>query len=153
MLKDLWARRDKTALYLIPPQKYHLQHLFGSRLPQVEIIDWRERFLQDLAPSQRYLNLSVKGELDRIRKIGNTKEKAFCLINNEYFLAYLSTKQRRQFWQGLWNDFPYLEGVIVFTVLDSPEILPDKIDLRRWKKQGRLFSSENIFTESKDDEN
>ena len=151
MWQELWARRDRTALYLVPPEKYNQQEYLAHLLPHVKVIDWREEFLQTATPTQRYLNLSVKSELDRIRKIGDSAKRVFCLINNEYFLTRLTARDRQRFWLGLWNDFPHTTGIIVFSVLDTPELLPDKIDLENWRKRGRLFSSDNLFTEKQND--
>ena len=138
--QDLLARRDKTALYLVPAEDYRNQRELAARLSPDRIVDWAELFLSQASPTQRYLSVSAGGELDRLRAVANHSETVSCVVNTEYFLARLTTRERRDFWQGLWSDFPHTTGAIVLTVLDSQEILPDKIDLQIWKQHNRLFS-------------
>jgi len=139
-----WTRRDRTNLYLLPPGRYQEQEFLAFQLlPSAEVVDWRRQFLLTVRPTQRHMGLTVAGELERIRVIGNSARRVFCIINTEYFLARFNEKEREQFWLGLWSDFPHLTGLILFASLDTPALLPGKSDLDQWRSEGRLFSVES----------
>lgn len=140
MWQDLWEWRDKTLLFLIPKHLYASQELFARRLPAVSIIDWREEFLRTVQLEQKYLNLSVQTELDRIKTWSETKAQSILCINTEYALTRFTYNQLQMFWRGLWRDFPYSKSIIIYGVLDSPELLPD--NLEQWKASNRVLSSQ-----------
>lgn len=154
MWHELSARRDKAVIYLVPPEQFQRQEFFARLWPFPTVIDWRQQFLEtQVRPAQAFLNVSVESELKRLRTIGDSASKFFCFINNEYLLARWKTSQREQFWFALWNNFPHLQGIIVFTVLNTPELLPSKMELEQWRKHGRLFSPADFLTETQHDEN
>lgn len=153
MWNDLWTLRDKTALFLVPPEKYREQAEIAGRLPSATVVDWREVVLGDVKPSQRFLNTSVDTELARIRKIADSGGETICLVNTEYFLARFSPEERGRFWRGLWGSFPHTASAVVLFVLNSAEIVPDKLDLAAWEQQGRLFDYEIVFREAANAQN
>ena len=140
-----WARRDMTNLYIVPPTRFQEQEFLTYQLlPAAAVVDWRKEFLGTLRPKQRRLGLSVAGELERLRRIGNSAQRVFSIINTEYFLARFTARELEQFWLALWSDFPHLTGIILFCTLDTPALLPDKLDLENWLNDGRLFSVETL---------
>ena len=74
------------------------------------------------------MGITVASELQRLRAIGNSARRIFSIINTEYFLAKFTTMEREQFWLGLWSDFPHVTGIVLFTVLNTPAFLPDKLE-------------------------
>jgi|SRR6185295_141853 len=144
MWQPEWTRRDKTNLYLFPPRRYEEQEFLTYQLlPSAEVVDWRKQFLSTVRPKQRHMGLTVAGELERIRRIGNSARRVFSIINTEYFLVRFTERERERFWLGLWSEFPHLMGIILFVALDMPALLPDKLDLENWRRDGRLFSVES----------
>lgn len=140
-----WTRRDRTILYIVPSSRFQEQEFLTYQLlPSATVVDWRKDFLANVRPTQRRLGLTVTGELERLRRIGNSARSVFSIINTEYFLARFTEREREQFWLALWNDFPHLTGIIIFSALDTPALLPDKLDLENWRKDGRLFSVDNL---------
>jgi len=137
MWEEVWNRKDRTLLLLIPTTDFDRQEAFVHQLPLVRVIDWRAQFLEGLRPGQRYMNLSVQNELDRLKGWVKSSEGCIlCVIHTEYPLTRFSRNERQLFWRGLWTDFPYSSSIVVFTVLDSPELLPD--NLEQWKANDRL---------------
>jgi hypothetical protein len=140
-----WTRRDRTNLYLIPPTRYQEQEFLTYQLlPSAVVVDWRKEFLANVRPTQRLLGLTVSGELNRIRRIGDSARRVFSIINTEYFLARFTEREREQFWLALWGDFPHIKGIIIFSALDTPTLLPDKLDLENWRNDGRLLALNNL---------
>lgn len=139
MWQEIWGKRDKTVLYLVPPNLYARQEAVAYQLPSVSVIDWRAEFLRMVGPEQRYLNLTVQGEIDRLKWISDEKGGILCFINTEYMLTRLNRAEREAFWRGLWGDFPYSRSVLIFSVLDSPELLPAGINLEQWEAAGRVI--------------
>jgi hypothetical protein len=135
-----WTRRDKSNILLVPAEKFANQASLGrAAFPSSKIIDWREEFLRSVRPNQKRLSLAVESEIKRLTAIGNSDKRIFTVINTEYLLAGINEESKEQFWLALRNDFPHLEGILIFTVLASKEFLPDKLTLAAWKKAGRLF--------------
>lgn len=145
MWKPDWNRRDKSHLYIVPRARYAEQELLTYALaPSAKVIDWRTEFLKTVRPTQKRLSLTIAGELERLRKIADADKKIFSFINTEYMLARFDERMREQFWLALWKNFPYLNGILLFTVLDSPAFLPDKLTLADWHTEGRLFYAEKL---------
>jgi hypothetical protein len=135
-----WGRRDKTNLYVVPAAKFQEQEFLAYKLwPSAVIVDWRTDFLTSVRPTQRHMGLTVAGEIERIRQFCNSERQVFIIINTEYFLARFTEIEREQFWFGLWGDFPHLKGIIIFTALDTPAFLPNKLVLESWDNAGRLI--------------
>src|SRR5437660_1737632 len=127
-----WSRRNRSCLYLVPPARYEEQEFLTYQLvPSAEIIDWRQRFLSTVRPMQRHMGITVAAEIQRLQSIGNSARRVFSIINTEYFLAKFTAAEREQFWLGLWSDFPHVTGIVLFTALNTPALLPDKLDLER----------------------
>lgn len=142
MWKPDWTRRDRTNVLLIPPEKFAEQEGFArSAFPSSKVVDWRKEFLRTARPHQKRLGLSVATEIGRLTSIGNSSRRIFAIINTEYLLAALNEEARDQFWLSLRNDFPHLEGILIFTVLATKEFLPDKLTLAAWKNTERLFEA------------
>jgi hypothetical protein len=140
-----WTRRDRTILYIVPAQRFEEQEFLTYQLlPSAVVVDWRKEFLANVRPTQRRMGLTVTGEIERIRRIGDSARRVFSIINTEYFLARITEREREQFWLAMWSDFPHLTGMIMFSALDTIALLPDKLDLESWRNEGRLFSVENL---------
>ncbi len=140
-----WTRRDRTHLYVIPREKYREQEFLTNALtPSAIVVDWREDFLETARPTQKRLSLTIEDEKKRLKRIGESDKRIFSVINTEYMLARFDEEQRRQFWISLWNDYPHLNGILLFCVLDAPTLLPDKLTLENWRKDGRLFYAEDL---------
>jgi hypothetical protein len=141
LLKEAWKKRDRTFLFLIPPEKYARQRAFVDELrPAVTIVDWRANFLQSVLPKQRYLNLTVQSELSRLKDLSvQHKNKYLCMINTEYALMRFKPDERETFWRGLWTDFPYSDSVIIYTVLNTLELLPQRVEFEQWEANGRVL--------------
>jgi hypothetical protein len=137
--QEIWGKRNKTLLYLVPPNLYGRQEAVAYQLPSVNVIDWREEFLRTVRPDQRHLNLTVQGELERLKQYSDERGGILCFINTEYMLTRFDRSEREAFWRGLWSDFPYCQSVIVFSVLDSPELLPTGINFEQWEASGRVI--------------
>jgi len=143
MWKPNWSGRDRTNLYIVPASRYLEQELLAYQLyPSAVVIDWRKKFLDEVRPNQRRLGLTVAGELDRLRRITDSDAKVFSVINTEYLLGYFTEGERKQFWLSLWSRFPNLTGILIFTVLNSPVFLPDRLTLDLWGSTGRLAIAE-----------
>lgn len=144
MWKPDWTRRDRSNLYLVPPEKYDRQDFYSKQLlPSAAVIDWREEFLRSARPTQKRLGVTVRSEIERLQAICNSERRVFSIINTEYFLARFNERERGQFWTALWSSFPNLTGFLIFIVLDTPMLAPDKYVLEDWQKDGRLFRAEN----------
>lgn len=140
-----WTRRDRTHLYVIPREKYREQEFLTNALtPSAIVVDWREDFLETARPTQKRLSLTIEDEKKRLKRIGESDKRIFSVINTEYMLARFDEEQRRQFWISLWNDYPHLNGILLFCVLDAPTLLPDKLTLENWRKDGRLFYAADL---------
>lgn len=140
-----WTRRDRTHLYIIPRQKYAEQeHLTYALASNAVTVDWRTDFLETARPTQKRLSLTIDTEKKRLKRIGDAERKIYSIINTEYLLARFDEEQRKQFWISLWNDFPHLNGILLFCVLDVPAFLPDKLTLEDWHKDGRLFYADKL---------
>lgn len=142
MWERLEGRRDSTTLYVIPRKLYARQAELASDIPRVLIVDWRVKFLSGVTPTQRNLSLSVQSELYRLKALSEECTGFLCLINTEYLLSRFGQDARESFWRGLMSNFPYNPCVIVFTVLDSPELLPSSAILRQLQESGRLIRPE-----------
>ncbi len=131
--------RDRTLMLLIPPERYARQPDFvAAHLSGVIVLDWRAEFLRTVRPAQRYLNLSVRGEVERLKQASAARKgDALCFINTEYALAHFSYDERQEFWRALWGDFPYSDAILIYAALDARELLPD---LEQWKQAGRVLS-------------
>jgi hypothetical protein len=141
MWQPNWTRRDRTNLHIVPPVRFQEQELLTYQLlPSAEVVDWRKEFLSNVRPAQRLLGLTVTGELERIRRIADSARRVFSIINTEYFLARFTENEREDFWLALWGDFPHHKGIIVFSVLDTAALLPNKLDLENWRNDDRLLS-------------
>lgn len=144
MWKPDWTRRDRTSLYLVPPEKFDKQEILSYQLlPSVAIVDWRKEFLSSVRSTQKRLGITVRSEIERLQAICNSDRRVFSIINTEYFLAHFTEGEREQFWLALWSSFPNLTGFLLFTVLDTPMLSPDKYTLDDWQKDGRLFRAGN----------
>lgn len=140
MWKPDWTRRGRTHLYVVPHARFEEQELLAyALLSSSVVVDWRAEFLAAARPAQKRLGLSVAGEIERFTRIGNSDKRVFSIVNTEYLLARFDEPTREQFWLALFDGFPHLNGLLVFTVLDAPALLPDKLTLRDWEKEGRLF--------------
>jgi hypothetical protein len=140
-----WSRRDRTHLYIMPRERYAEQEILTNAFaPSALIVDWREEFLKNVRPTQKLLSLTVSGEMNRLRTIGNSDKQIYSIINTEYLLAGLDEGKRQQFWLSLWSDFPHLTGILLFCVIDAPALLPDNLTLKDWEKDGRLFYADNL---------
>ncbi len=144
MWQDAWIRRDKTLLYLIPRDQFSRQEALAHQLPHANVVNWREEFLRTVRPSQRYLSLSVQGELDRLKQIGEIRKSILCFINNEYFLTRFNGPERAAFYRGLWSDFAHHQSIIVFTILDSVQLLPSGVELEQWEMSGRVKRPQQV---------
>ena len=135
-----WTRRGRTHLYVIPRERYAEQEfLTNAFAPAAVVVDWREDFLTTARKTQKRLGITIDDEKKRLTRIGNSDKKIFSIINTEYLLAGLNEDRRKEFWLSLWNDYPHLNGVLLFCVLDAPQFLPDKLTLEDWRKDDRLF--------------
>lgn len=144
MWKPDWTQRGRTNLYIVPRERYFEQKLLTEAFaPAAIIVDWRKDFLETARDKQKILSLTIADEINRLRRIGNADKRIFSIINTEYMLARFNERTREQFWLSLWNDFPHLNGVLLFTVLDAPAFLPDKSTLSIWENGGRLFYAAN----------
>lgn len=140
MWEDVWNRKDRALLLLIPTAEFARQEPFVHQLPHIRVIDWRMEFIRTLRPDQRFLNLRVQGELDRLKAWVNSNEGSIlCVINTEYALTRFDFNERQLFWRGLWMDFPYSRSIVVFSVLDSPELLPS--NLEQWRAGRRIVDT------------
>lgn len=141
LLQDVWSKRDKTFLFLIPPEKYARQGTVVEELRSpITIVDWRANFLQSVQPEQRYLNLTVQEELNRLKNLSaKNKGKILCVINTEYALMRFNHDERQAFWRGLWTDFPYSDSAIIYGVLDTPELLPSRVEFEQWEAGKRVL--------------
>ena len=140
-LRDVWSKRDRTFLFLVPPEKHVRQEALAYELhAAVNVIDWRAEFLRHAEPTRRYLNLSVQGELDRLKDLSRAhKGKILCVINTEYPLMRFNRHERQAFWRSLWMDFPYSDSAIIYTALDVPEVLPSPVEFEQWDASGRVM--------------
>jgi len=131
--------RERTLILPIPPERYARQEEFvHEHLSGVSILDWRAEFLKTVKPEQRYLNLSVRDEAQWLKKVSaRQKGHTICLINTEYALTRFSYDERQEFWRTLWGDFPYNEAILIYSVLDVPDLLP--FDLEPWKRADRVL--------------
>jgi hypothetical protein len=140
MWKPDWTRRDRSHLYIVPREKYLEQETLTYALaPSAKIVDWRAEFLNTVRPTQKRMGLTIDGEIKRLQKIVNTEKRIFSIINTEYMLAGFDEERREQFWLSLWKNFPNLSGILLFTVINAPAFLPDKLTLADWKSDNRLF--------------
>lgn len=140
-----WTRRDRTHLYIVPRQRFAEQeNLTYALASNAVVIDWRKDFLETMRPTQKRLSLTIDTEKKRLKHIGDTGRRIYSVINTEYMLARFDEEQRKQFWLSLWNDFPHLNGILLFCVLDAPAFLPDKLTLEDWHKDGRLFYADKL---------
>jgi hypothetical protein len=153
MWEEVWNRKDRTLLLLIPTAEFARQEPFVRQLPHVRVVDWRKEFLQTLRPDQRFLNLRVQSELDRLKVwVKSNEGSIICVINTEYALSRFDPNERQLFWRGLWLDFPYCTSIVVFSVLDSPELLP--CNLEQWRASRRLVNPDEFAgggTDAQDD--
>lgn len=131
--------RERTLILPIPPELYARQEDFvHEHLSGISILDWRAEFLKAVKPEQRYLNLSVRNEVQSLKEVSaRQKGHTLCLINTEYALTRFSYEERQEFWRSLWGDFPYNEAILIYSALDVPALLP--FDLEQWKEAGRLL--------------
>jgi len=131
--------RERTLILPIPPERYARQEEFvHEHLSGVSILDWRAEFLKTVKPEQRYLNLSVRDEAQWLKKVSaRQKGHTICLINTEYALTRFSYDERQEFWRMLWGDFPYNEAILIYSVLNVPDLLP--FDLEPWKRADRVL--------------
>jgi len=131
--------RERTLILPIPPERFAQQEEFvHEHLSGVSILDWRAEFLKTVKPEQRYLNLSVRDEAQWLKKVSaRQKGHTICLINTEYALTRFSYDERQEFWRTLWGDFPYNEAILIYSVLDVPDLLP--FDLEPWKRADRVL--------------
>lgn len=131
--------RERTLILLIPPERYAQQQEFVyEHLSGVSILDWRAEFLKTVRPEQHYLNLSVCGEVQRLKEVSALqKGHILCFINTEYALAQFSYDARQEFWRALWGNFPYNEAILIYTALNSPALLPSNME--QWKKASRVL--------------
>jgi hypothetical protein len=138
---DALSKRDRTFLFIVRPEQYKRQEALAYELhTAVTVVDWREEFLSEAQPGQNYLNLSVGGELDRLKKLSRLhRDKILCVINTEYPLTRFNRHDRQTFWRGLWTDFPYSDAVIIYVSLDVEEVLPSPVELERWEASGRVL--------------
>lgn len=140
----MWSRfqhsRECTLILLIPPSRFARQEEFVyEKLDAIDaVLDWRAEFLSAVKPTQRYLNLSVRGEVQRLKEVSAVRAgQALCIINTEYALARFGSDERQEFWRALWADFPYNQSILIYAALDSPALLP--FNLERWKAAGRVL--------------
>ncbi len=139
--KPDWRRRDRTNLYIVPQSRFEEQEFLTNQLlPSARIFDWRKSFVDQARPAQKRLGISVETEIKRLQTVCNSEQKVFSIINTEYLLAHFTNAMREQFWLALWSSFPNFTGIILFTVLDAPALLPDQFALENWRREGRLFS-------------
>jgi hypothetical protein len=131
--------RDRTLILPIPPERHRDQAVFvHEHLSFIDLLDWRAEFLKTVKPEQRYLNLSVRGEVQRLKDASAAhRKKTLCFINTEYALTYFTYDKRQEFWRALWGDFPHNEAILIYTALGAPALLP--FDLEQWKKAGRVL--------------
>lgn len=131
--------RDRTLILPIPPGRCRDQEVFVyEHLSGIVLLDWRAEFLKTVKPEQRYLNLSVRSEVQRLKDAGrNFRRETLCFIKTEFALTYFTYDERQEFWRALWGDFPYNEAILIYTALDAPALLP--FDLEQWKKAGRVL--------------
>lgn len=140
-LRDVWSKRDRTFLFLVPPEKHARQQALAYELHgAIVVLDWRAEFLRHVETTRRYLNLSVQGELDRLKDLSRAHNgKILCVINTEYPLMRFNRHERQAFWRGLWTDFPYSDSVLIYAALDVPEVLPSPVELEQWDASGRAL--------------
>lgn len=131
--------RERTLILPIPPERYRQQAGFvHEHLSGVTLCDWRAEFLKTVKPEQRYLNLSVRGEVQRLKEVSaRHRGHTLCFINTEYALTRFTYDERQEFWRALWGDFPYNEAILIYTALAVPTLLP--FDLEQWQKAGRVL--------------
>jgi hypothetical protein len=145
---EVWDKRDKTFLLLIPKEQFLDQKQVASFFSTATVIDWRDEFLLQVRKEQKRLDLSVQNEIDRI-KFWSTRntDKIILIINTEYLLTYFNNDDRQLFLLNLCNNFPYSKSIIVFCVLDSVELLPNKLEY--WEANGRILRlDKNISLET-----
>jgi phospholipid N-methyltransferase len=140
-LSDVWSKRDRTFLFLVPPEKHARQEALAYELhSSVTVIDWRTEFLRHIEPARRYLSLSVQSELDRLKDLSRThKGKIVCVINTEYPLMRFNRHERQAFWRGLWMDFPHSDSAIIYTAFNVSEVLPSPVEFEQWDLSGRVL--------------
>lgn len=131
--------RYRTLILPIPPEFYARQQEFVyEHLSGVNILDWRAEFLKTVKPEQRYLNLSVRGEVQRLKEASaQQKGQTLCFINTEYALTRFTYDERQEFWRALWGDFPYSDAILIYTALAVPTLLP--FDMEQWQRAGRVL--------------
>ncbi len=131
--------RERTLILPIPPERYARQEDFvHEHLSGISILDWRAEFLKTVTPEQRYLNLSVRNEVQWLKEVSaRQKGHTLCLINTDYALTRFSDDERQEFWRSLWGDFPYNEAILIYSALAVPTLLP--LDPEKWKKAGRVL--------------
>lgn len=131
--------RERTLILPIPPERYARQEEFvHEHLSGIRILDWRAEFLKTVKPEQRYLNLSVRDEVQSLKNLSASQRGyTLCFINTEYALTRFSYDARQEFWRALWGDFPHNEAILIYSALAVPALLP--FDLEQWKKAGRVL--------------
>jgi hypothetical protein len=131
--------RERTLLLLVPPERFARQEEFVyEKLSAISVLDWRAEFLQTVKTGHKHLNLSVRGEVERLKEASAARPgQTLCVINTEYALTRFSYDERQEFWRALWGDFPYNESILIYSALDAPALLP--LHLERWKAAGRVL--------------
>ncbi len=143
MFNNLRTLRNRTALFLVPPMDSGRQELIAAQYSNTKVVNWLTESLSASEISQKYINTSPEIELSKIRKVADSNNRTFCFINNEYFLTRFSSDERKEFFLRLRENVIHLNGVVVFFIVDSPNILPSSLILSTWREDNRLFSQRN----------
>ena len=137
-LQPFWQQRYKTLILRIPPGDWHRAADYANFFEHPQVIDWRADVLSKVRPTQRRLKLVAQDELSRLQEwVDRYQRKLLIVINTEYFLTKLEHDEHSAFWR-MFHRMPHLLSVVIYVVLDSPQILP--MDLIDWRREGHILT-------------
>jgi hypothetical protein len=137
-LHPFWQKREKTLILRIPPGDWHRAADYTNFFEHCQLIDWRAEVLKKARPTQQRLKLVAQDELSRLQEWADRyQRKPLVVVNTEYFLTKLSHDERSAFWR-MFRRMPHLLSIVIYVVLDSPQILPT--DLIDWRREGRVLT-------------
>lgn len=138
-LHDFWYARHKSLILPIPPDDWGHAHNHAASLPNCTVLDWRQEVLQTVRPKQQRLRVSDQTEIERLSRWSEVyPRKLIAIVNTEYFLTKLNHRERDSFWRRLYRGTPHLSCIVVYVVLQIPELLPRNLD--DWGAEDRLLS-------------
>ncbi len=138
-LRDLWYARNKTLIFRIPTHDWSRAEQYAHRLPNCQILNWREEALRNLRPGQQRLKVDAQTEIERLMGWTETRRgNLLAIVGTEYFLAKMEEPERDSFWHRLYHGMPHLSCVVVYLVINDRELLPGNLDA--WEAENRMFT-------------